>query len=133
MSELPLMLIMQAYERLITFTERSSFKALLERFPARTLDATQLFAVYREAIRTEYEHNLSQQIYVPEGIWQAVSDMKEQQIFILEQLSGTLPPNSPGTLLEHAILHFQASDANASMQPIVLEAIRNAAKKQIAG
>ena len=30
-------------------------------------------------------------------------------------------------------LHFQASDANASMQPIVLEAIRNAAKKQIAG
>ena len=127
------MLIMQAYERLITFTERSSFKALLERLPAGTLDATQLFAVYREAIRTEYEHNLSQQIYVPEGIWQAVSDMKEQQIFILEQLSGTLPPNSPGTLLEQAILHFQASDANASMQPIVLEAIRNAAKKQIAG
>ena len=103
MSELPLMLIMQAYERLITFSERCGFKSLLERFPAGTMDANQLQVVYRESIRSEFEHNLSQQIYVPENIWQAVNDLKEQQLFIIEQVTAALPEKSPGTMLEAAI------------------------------
>lgn len=133
MSELPLMLIMQAYERLITFSERCGFKSLLERFPAGTMDATQLQVVYRESIRSEFEHNLSQQIYVPENIWQAVNDLKEQQLFIIEQVTAALPEKSPGTMLEAAILHFQESAPNASMQSLVLEALRNAARKQLSG
>lgn len=133
MSELPLMLIMQAYERLITFSERCGFKSLLERFPAGTMDAEQLQFVYREGIRSEFEHNLSQQIYVAEGIWQAVQDLKEQQLFIIEQLSNALPKGAPGMMLEAAILHFQESDPNASLQPMVLDALRNAARKQLSG
>ena len=133
MSELPLMLIMQAYERLITFTERCAFKSLLERFPAGNLDATQLQVVYREGIRSEFEHNLAQQIYVPEGIWQAVQDLKEQQLFIIEQLTAALPQGAPGTMLEAAIVHFQEVDANASLQPMVLDALRIAARHQLAG
>lgn len=133
MSELPLMLIMQAYERLITFSERCGFKSLLERFPAGTMDANQLQVVYRESIRSEFEHNLSQQIYVPENIWQAVNDLKEQQLFIIEQVTAALPEKSPGTVLEAAILHFQKSAPNASMQPLVLDALRNAARKQLSG
>jgi hypothetical protein len=97
------------------------------------MDAEHLIVVYREGIRSEFEHNLSQQIYVPEEIWQAIQDLKEQQLFIIEQLSAALPKGSPGIMLEAAILHFQESDPNASLQPLVLDALRNAARKQLSG
>lgn len=120
---------MQAYERLVTFIERAGFPALVDRLPAGTLSATQLSDVFKEAIRTEFEHNLSQQIYIAEGSWQAICDMKDQQLFILTQLSLALPANASGSDLTKAIQDFLAADPNASIQPLVLDLIRNEAKK----
>ena len=129
MSNLNAQLTMQAYERLVTFIERAGFPALVDRLPAGTLSATQLSDVFKEAIRTEFEHNLSQQIYIAEGSWQAICDMKDQQLFILTQLSLTLSANASGSDLTKAIQDFLASDPNASIQPLVLDLIRNEAKK----
>ena len=120
---------MQAYERLVTFIERAGFPALVDRLPAGTLSATQLSVVFKEAIRTEFEHNLSQQIYIAEGSWQAICDMKDQQLFILTQLSLTLSANASGSDLTMTIQDFLAADPNASIQPLVLDLIRNEAKK----
>jgi hypothetical protein len=129
MSNLNAQLTMQAYERLVTFIERAGFPALIDRLPAGTLSATQLSVVFKEAIRTEFEHNLSQQIYIAEGSWQAICDMKDQQLFILTQLSLTLSANASGSDLTKAIQDFLAADPNASIQPLVLDLIRNEAKK----
>jgi hypothetical protein len=129
MSNLNAQLTMQAYERLVTFIERAGFPALVDRLPAGTLSATQLSVVFKEAIRTEFEHNLSQQIYIAEGSWQAICDMKDQQLFILTQLSLTLSANASGSDLTKAIQDFLAADPNASIQPLVLDLIRNEAKK----
>jgi hypothetical protein len=129
MSNLNAQLTMQAYERLVTFIERAGFPALVDRLPAGTLSATQLSDVFKEAIRTEFEHNLSQQIYIAEGSWQAICDMKDQQLFILTQLSLTLSANASGSDLTKAIQDFLAADPNASIQPLVLDLIRNEAKK----
>jgi hypothetical protein len=129
MSNLNAQLTMQAYERLVTFIERAGFPALVDRLPAGTLSATQLSDVFKEAIRTEFEHNLSQQIYIAEGSWQAICDMKDQQLFILTQLSLTLSANALGSDLTKAIQDFLAADPNASIQPLVLDLIRNEAKK----
>jgi hypothetical protein len=129
MSNLNAQLTMQAYERLVTFIERAGFPALVDRLPAGTLSATQLSVVFKEAIRTEFEHNLSQQIYIAEGSWQAICDMKDQQLFILSQLSLTLSANASGSDLTKAIQDFLAADPNASIQPLVLDLIRNEAKK----
>lgn len=120
---------MQAYERLVTFIERAGFPALVNRLPPGTLSAFELSVVFKEAIRTEFEHNLSQQIYIAENNWQAICDMKDQQLFILTQLSLTLPANASGSDLANAIKDFLAADANASIQPLVLDLIRNEAKK----
>ena len=129
MSNLNAQLTMQAYERLVTFIERAGFPALVDRIPAGTLSANQLSVVFKEAIRTEFEHNLSQQIYIDEGSWQAICDMKDQQLFILTQLSLTLSANASGSDLTKAIQDFLAADPNASIQPLVLDLIRNEAKK----
>jgi hypothetical protein len=131
MSEISSMLSVQAYERLVTFADRSGFPALISRFPAGNLSANQLANVLKQAITQEFEHNLSQQIYVAENAWQAVVDMKEQQCFILEQLLATLPSDASGELLVDALKTFLAADANASLQPIVLELLKTAARNNL--
>jgi hypothetical protein len=131
MSDISSMLSVQAYERLVTFADRSGFPALISRFPAGSLSANQLVEVLKQAITQEFEHNLSQQIYVAESAWQAVVDMKEQQCFIVEQLLATLPSDASGDLLVDALKTFLAADANASIQPIVLELLKTAARNNL--
>jgi hypothetical protein len=131
MSDITSMLSIQAFERLVTFADRSGLNALTTRFPAGNLTATQLAAVLKEAIHTEFEHNLSQQIYVSETAWQAVLDMKDQQCFIIDQLIAALPQDASGSLLAVSIKTFLEADPNASIQPIVLELLKNEARKNL--
>ena len=47
MSDISSMLSVQAYERLVTFADRSGFPALISRFPAGSLGANQLVDVLK--------------------------------------------------------------------------------------
>ena len=84
-SNINTLLIAQAYERMVTFVSRSSLTAMTERMKGEELNAQQLADVFIASLQAEFEHNLSQQIYLPEFTWQALVDMKNQQIFILQQ------------------------------------------------
>jgi hypothetical protein len=131
MSDISSMLSVQAYERLVTFADRSGFSALISRFPTVNLNANQLADVIKQAITQEFEQNLSQQIYVAESAWQAVIDLKDQQCFILEQLAATLASDASGDLLVDAVKTFLAADPNASIQPIVLELLKTEARNNL--
>lgn len=122
----------QAYERLVILIERIGFKSLIERLPSESLNARELGDVFTEAIRNEFDHNLSQQIYVSEKSWQAVVDLKDQQIFIINQLIQTIHPEATGKDLALAMLSFLKADENASMQSAVLETLRFEARQIIA-
>jgi hypothetical protein len=124
-------LIIQAYERLVTLAERVGFKSLISRFSAGSLNAIELGEVLKEAIRNEFEFNLSQQIYVSEKSWTALSDLKDQQLFIIDQLMNALPKEATGKDLQEAMLSYLNADQNASMQSIVLETLRYEARQII--
>jgi len=124
-------LIIQAYERLVTLTERIGFKSLISRFPAGSLNTVELGEVLKEAIRNEFEFNLSQQIYVSEKSWTALSDLKDQQLFIIDQLMNALPKEAKGKDLQKVMLSYLNADQNASMQSIVLETLRYEARQII--
>ena len=124
-------LIIQAYERLVTLAERVGFKSLISRFSAGSLNAIELGEVLKEAIRNEFEFNLSQQIYVSEKSWTALSDLKDQQLFIIDQLMNALPKEATGKDLQEAMLCYLNADQNASMQSIVLETLRYEARQII--
>lgn len=121
----------QAYEKVIIFVDRCGFGSLLERLPAGSLTAQQLALVYKETMRSEFEYILSQQIYVSAGIWQAVCDLRDQQLFIINQLLGALPDDATGHLLEMAIQTLLKADQHASMQPQVLDAVKNEARQHL--
>ena len=122
---------LQAYERLTILAERISLKGLVARLPAGGLTARQYQGLLQESIKTEYEYNLSQQLYVSAQAWQAISNLKEQNIFIVNQLSSTLPAEATGIELAKRIIELLEADPQASLHNIVLEALKYDAKKLI--
>ena len=73
---LPLKL--QAYERLILFMERISPNSLLVRVHQANMTAQELYLEVLVSIRAEFEHNLSQQLYVSDEIWSTVVSAKDE-------------------------------------------------------
>lgn len=127
------LLILQAYERMVTFVTRNGLTSLTDRLPGKDISAHQLADVYIATIQAEFDFNLSQQIYLPENTWQAISDMKDQQIFILKQLKFSLQENASAISLFDAINTFLEADPNASLQPMVLEILKKEARQLLTG
>jgi len=73
----------QAYERLVLYLERINPSNMVLRMHKAGMSAKMLEADMVKSIRTEYEHNLSQQIYFSDEIWKLISTAKEETIQII--------------------------------------------------
>ncbi|MDN3656420.1 hypothetical protein QWZ08_12320 [Ferruginibacter paludis] len=124
------LLRLQAYERLTLLTDRISLKNLVTRMHDTQYSATELAAGLIQTIRTEYEHNITQQNYVNPEVWKAVTNLKDQNIYIINELAGALPPNATALDLSRNILQYTTAD-NAELSGIVLNAIQYEVKKLI--
>ena len=69
---------LQAYERIILFLERISPNSLIIRVHQPGISALQLQNLLLNSIREEFEHNLSQQLYISSEAWQLVKNAKEE-------------------------------------------------------
>jgi hypothetical protein len=100
---LPLRL--QAYERLIMFVERISIHNLLPR--VRKADMT--VAEFRQELITtvgmEYEHNLSQQLYVSPEAWELIKIAKEEVKTVINRNAMELRPDAPSVDLSRHIIN----------------------------
>ena len=124
-----LKLRLQAYERLTLLAERISLQNLLSRIPNAGLSSRQMQSSLIDAIKQEYDYNISQQIYVSTEVWRAINNLKEQNIYIINQLASTLPQQASGMDLNKHIVDYLINNSNASLHTIVLEAINYEAKK----
>lgn len=73
---LPLKL--QAYERLTLFCERIGTEQLYFRISHPDMGGQELKNAMLIAIQQEYEHNMTQQIYISEELWRIIHSVKEQ-------------------------------------------------------
>lgn len=119
---------LQALERFTLFAERSSLKNLVSRTPSAGTTVLDLQLTLLETLRTEYEYNVSQQIYIDPKMWKAIGNLKDQHIFIINQLAATLPSNANGIELSKRILDYVAS-TEADLSATVLQALQFEAKK----
>ena len=69
---------MQAYERLILFLERLQPDNLMMRMQKPGMSSRVLHTTMLRAIRQEYEHNMTQQLYVSESAWKLVLMAKDE-------------------------------------------------------
>jgi hypothetical protein len=124
-----LKLRLQAYERITLLTERIALQNLLSRNTNSSLTCRQMQLTLIDSIKQEYDYNISQQIYVSTEVWRAVNNLKEQNIYIINQLASTLPAQASGMDLNKHIIDYLINNSNASLHNIVLDAINFEAKK----
>ncbi len=95
---------LQAYERTILFLERISPDNLIMRVNKSGFTCQQLQAELMHAIRSEFEHNLSQQIYVTPGAWEMLKIARGRTIQIINSTAEKFPKDAPSINLSKAIL-----------------------------
>ena len=71
---------LQAYERIVLFLERISPGNLVMRVHKPEMKVKQFQQMLIKTIRDEYDHNLSQQLYVSHEAWELVKSAKEEMV-----------------------------------------------------
>ncbi|SHL19904.1 hypothetical protein SAMN05444266_102410 [Chitinophaga jiangningensis] len=123
---LPLQL--QAYERMALYVERISPQSLIGRIYQQGMTTVDMQLAMVQQIKAEYDHNVTQQIYVSAQTWDAIKTLKEQTISVINQVAASLPADAPAMELNKQILEVFA-EAGASPSELVAQIINTEAKK----
>ena len=119
---------LQAYERLAVLVERLGLKNLLSRADVQGQSAAIMHGVLIENIKSEYDYNASQQVYVSKEVWDAITRLKDQNIYVINQLAAMLPVQANSHDLSKRILEYTITQ-NPELNKIVLDAIQHEAKE----
>lgn len=98
---LPLRL--QAYERIALLLERISPNNIILRLNSPGLSAKEFQIILVKEIREEYNHNLSQQIYIDEDTWVLIRKAVEDTINLINQSAINLKEEAKGMDLTKAV------------------------------
>lgn len=112
---LPLRL--QAYERMALYLERIEPNQLVMRIHAPGLTVAQEQNLLLTAIRSEFEHNLSQQIYISNEVWRKICDAKDDIIEIINTVAAKMEDDSDNQQFAEALL------IAAAQKPVVDQAL----------
>ena len=108
---LPLRL--QAYERVVLFVERINPSSLLVRLNGSGYTAADLHHLAVQEVSNEYQHNITQQVYVSSRAWAVVRRLKDDTVSLLNSTLQSLPENATSLDLSRALLtHLSQLEAN---------------------
>lgn len=103
---------LQAYERIALLLERVHPRSVMLRVvPSKTMDVKTYMLLLQQNIQQEYEHNLSQQIYVSPKLWEAVNASKNQAILEINATAKQLNPNISSFALFEGV-HLKMDEGN---------------------
>jgi len=115
---------LQAYERIVLFLERISPNSLVLRVSEPNMNVMQLQSAMIMAIRLEYEHNLSQQLYISSKSWQIVKNAKEDLINVISNVAANIDKTADSAELAKAIFELTASVEKLPIE-IAIEIIKD--------
>ncbi len=117
---------LQAYERLVLFLERISPESLLSRNQGDFATAPEQQLVLISSVRMEFEHNITQQLYVSRKVWIVTKAAAEETIMIINRVASTLPSDASGRDLIREIFQFiiesESSPTNDALELLHQEA-----------
>lgn len=114
---LPLRL--QAYERVTLLLERISPSNLLIRVMHPEMSARQLQSELINTIRTEFDHNLSQQVYISPQAWLLMRNAKEDIVKTINLAAGQCEPDSKAIDLSNKIFEVMLRSEDVSVQKAI--------------
>lgn len=101
--EIVLPIRLQAYERVCLLLERVSPSNMVPRLNNNKMTAKDLQSALVTEIRSEYNHNLSQQVYMSGDAWTYVSSAIEQLISMINEAGNEMEEKATGLDLARAI------------------------------
>jgi len=114
---------LQAYERVILFLERISLNNLVMRVYKKGMSAKDLQATMLTAIRTEYEHNMAQQLYISSRTWKMVKSAREETVKVINSCSEQLNNKASGLELSQFIIELVAQTEKTPTD-VAIEALK---------
>lgn len=107
---------LRGYERLSLLLERTTPEALLRDLDVQSLTAQQISSLLMQKLRLEFDHNLSQQIYVSDEAWEAISNAREQMVLFLSTMARQFPPETNGLEVAKLMLTAYAENGETPHQ-----------------
>ena len=121
---LPLRL--QACERLILLCERISIPNLISRLRTEGASVNDLRLAMLIAIQQEFEHNITQQLYVSENLWNIIILSRNNTADIVNMVSQKLDAQADSSLLINDLFQFlgeQSSDSISKAQAAIRQEV----------
>jgi hypothetical protein len=119
---------LQAYERVVLFLERINPSSMVMRLN-KTGSAVNFQSELLKTIRAEFEHNLSQQIYISNKAWEATIKAKEEIIKIINIASTKVNEESSAMDLAENIL-VVTSQLTSLPTKVTIDFIKNEIAKE---
>ncbi|MCK4747973.1 MAG: hypothetical protein KAT15_13075, partial [Bacteroidales bacterium] len=94
---------LQAYERLALLLERISPESIIMRVNQPGMTAKQLHTELLSSIRAEFEHNLSQQVYVSSEAWELIRTARGNIITMINTASDQVKDDATAMTLSQKI------------------------------
>jgi hypothetical protein len=98
---------LQAYERLSLFCERISIQNLALRLNKKGLSAAEYHISLLLAIQQEYEHNITQQVYVSESLWKIIRMAKDDAVNFVSLVAESVDPKANAHTLAEALMNYE--------------------------
>ncbi|HZJ74703.1 MAG TPA: hypothetical protein VFC87_07855 [Perlabentimonas sp.] len=95
---------LQAYERIVLFLERISPESILVRVNQPNISSQKFQSILLSTIRSEWEHNLSQQIYLSAKAWGLVKNAKDNVVKLINSSADKVDTKAPAMVLSKEIL-----------------------------
>lgn len=94
---------LQAYERIVLFLERISPNNMLSRIYEPGMTVLEFHREILQNIKMEYEHNITQQVYVTNAAWNTVRTSRDELVKLVNLAVAKCNPNAPGVELSKTI------------------------------
>lgn len=114
---------LQAYERLALLLERISPETIIMRQNLAKITATQLQSELLNNIRAEFDHNLSQQVYISSEAWERIKNTRSNIISLINNAARQIEPNASAYTLSTKILDM-VMEHKSSLTAPALEMIK---------
>jgi hypothetical protein len=106
---------LQAYERIVLLLERITPSQLIMRNIQQGMNARELQQALIGNIRQEYDHNLSQQLYISSNAWELVKNAREALISAINTASESLKEDATATDLAQLIFQDELNSEGSTL------------------
>lgn len=110
---------LQSYERMVLFLERISPQNLILRVSKQGMKPLEMQTAMIQTIREEFDHNITQQLYITGTGWEMIRNAREEMIRTINTAAASLGENDDTTRFAGIIMEqWSARKKNPIQQAI---------------